>query len=82
MEKLFTKNNSLKHVTNNRKWELGLFGFALDKYIFGYRVNPCTVCGAMDAGINSPWRTVAVGEMYFVIFLWIIKFEPLQPICV
>jgi hypothetical protein len=25
--------NSLKHVTNNRKWELLLFGFALDKYI-------------------------------------------------
>jgi hypothetical protein len=34
----------------------------LDKYISVIEiVNPCTACGAMVAGINLPWRTVAIG---------------------
>jgi hypothetical protein len=38
---------------------------ALDKYISVIEIVNLHMCGATDAGINSPWHMDAIGEMYF-----------------
>jgi hypothetical protein len=64
-------------ITNNRKWNTRLFRFVIDKYISVIEIVNHTACGAMVAGINLPWPTVAMGEMYVLYFFGLHKiYEP------
>jgi hypothetical protein len=74
--KVVTKNNSKADYKQAGTPDYS--DLLLDKYISVIEiVNPCTACGATDAGINSPWRMDAIGEMYFCdISLIILKLLP------
>jgi hypothetical protein len=60
------KNNSIK--PDYKQAQVGTPDYSdllLDKYISVIEiVNPCTACGVTADGINSRWRTDAIGEMY------------------
>jgi hypothetical protein len=59
-------NNSTKPLQTIASGNTDYSDLLLDKYISVIEiVNPCTACGAMVAGINLPWRTVAMGKCTF-----------------
>jgi hypothetical protein len=78
MVKSCTKNNSNK--PDYKQAQVGTPDYSdllLDKYISVIEiVNPCTACGVTADGINSRWRTDAIGNARFVIFRYIKIYEP------
>jgi hypothetical protein len=64
--KVVYKNNSIK--PDYKQAQVGTPDYSdllLDKYISVIEiVNPCTACGVTADGINSRWRTDAIGEMH------------------